>query len=81
MKGLYTAGPGQPGNEVSINFQGALADIMARTSTKAALMSSIDHENTAFGGVPRGSKGVSHKRSVSDGNTIFQSMMSNRSNN
>jgi hypothetical protein len=28
---------------VSINFQGALAEIMARTSTKAALLGNIDH--------------------------------------
>jgi hypothetical protein len=46
MKALYTAGPGGYNNEGgSINFQGAMADIMARTSTKAAMLTSIDTSN------------------------------------
>lgn len=65
------------------SFQGAIADIMARTSTKAALMSSLDtnHHDMNMkigGGIPTPSNAnkimsnaAAHKRSASDGNTIF----------
>lgn len=52
-----------------------MADIMARTSTKAALLTSIDTNNynlgPSVGASEQKAPGVSHKRSVSDGNTIF----------
>ena len=56
---------------------------MARTSTKAALLNSIDtnqgrHFENTHGVSHKLVSGNNHKRSVSDGNTIFQSLMSNR---
>lgn len=72
-----------------VQLQGAMADIMARTSTKNPLMSSNMEAHNAF--MPSTTAGQMmmhnyhhppssshHKRSVSDGNSIFQSMMSNR---
>jgi hypothetical protein len=47
MKAIYSAATNQHGRSESmgtgydINLQGAMADIMARTSTKAALMSTL----------------------------------------
>lgn len=70
---MYTAGPQM--NEGNASLQGAMADIMARTSTKAALLTSIDTNNynpgPSVGASEQKAPGVSHKRSVSDGNTIF----------
>jgi hypothetical protein len=48
---------------------------MARTSTKAALMSSIEAANNNVNSITlkqhKIDEKVGHKRSVSDGNTIF----------
>jgi hypothetical protein len=62
-----------------------MSDLMARTSIKTQnpLMNSLEpnhaviHATTSTGQVMQ-IPHASHKRSISDGNSIFQSMMSNR---
>lgn len=74
---------------VTMNYQGALAEIMAKTSIKqpSVLMNSIDvtsgalnSYNMKLGKMVAHSgpgHGGSHRRSVSDGNTIFHSQLNN----
>ena len=67
-----------------------MSEIMARTSNKAAIMNStlgdsaiMNQQNLLFQAAVLASNQKmhpSHKRSVSDGNTIFQSLMSGRGN-
>lgn len=72
------------GTEVSLNFQGALADIMARTSAKAAMLKSTDFSNPGnlinTQKSKNASEGGHHKRSVSDSNAIFNNFAANQSN-